>query len=129
VIHIYYSPSYVRASFPPELFNRILPTQEGRDIWNSGVYDEKSVQIKIKKDIYVVEIIEQNMTKGGGTGNSLLFLMNLARVHDTGRSFGYHPDPNASDGTAPENYLFGAHGVFVPSDGKIESAKSLYHAE
>jgi hypothetical protein len=129
IIHIYYHPHYVRAAFPPESIDFALPTQEAKDLWAKNVYDEKATYIKIKKNMYVVELIEQNMAKGGGTGNSLLFLMDTKRVHDVGRSFGYTPDPQKPGQLIAENYLFAAYGDFVESDGKIEEAKSIYLAE
>jgi hypothetical protein len=129
IIHVYYHPHYVRATFPPESIDFALPTQEAKDIWAKNVYDEKATYIKIKKSMYLVELIEQNMAKGGGTGNSLLFLMDTARVHDVGRSFGYTPDPQKPGQVIPENYLFAAYGDFVESDGEIEKAKSIYLAD
>jgi hypothetical protein len=128
IIHVYYHAHYVRGTFPPETVDFALPTQEAKDMWALNVYDEKSTCIKIKKNMYVVELIEQNMAKAGATGNSLLFLMDTARVHDVGRSFGYAVDPEKPGVISPENYLFSAYGDFVESDGVIEKARSIYRA-
>jgi hypothetical protein len=129
IIHVYYHAHYVRAAFPPESIDFALPTQEAKDIWAKNVYDEKATYIKIKTHRYLVELIEQNMAKGGGTGNSLLFLMDTARVHDVGRSFGYARDAKNPAIITAENYLFAAYGDFVESDGTIEKPKSIYLAE
>jgi hypothetical protein len=87
-------------------------------------YDEPTTYIKIKNGIYVVSVIEKNRSKRGDTGNSLLFLMDMVRVHDVGRSFGNTPP--SSGAVVPENYLFAAYGDFVYSDGVIESKKNVY---
>jgi hypothetical protein len=127
--HVYYHPNYVRAAFQPEMFAKVFPTPEARESWNPGgkhAYDEKATYIKIKENVYLVELVEQNMAKAGWTGNSLLFLMELDRVHDVGRSFGYVMDPQRPGETIAENYLFTGYGDFMPSDGIIEKAESIY---
>jgi hypothetical protein len=126
IIHVYYHPNYVRATFPPGIFEKVLPTPEARESWNKNTYDERAAYIKIKKNMYLVEIIEQNSAKAGWTGNSLLFLMDLERVHDVGRSFGNHRDPKDERKIVPENYMFAAYGDFVESDFSIEAGKSMY---
>ena len=51
----------------------------------------------------------------------MTFLIDTARLHDVGRSFGL-------GGTgAPENYLFCAIGKWEESDGKIENEPSYYY--
>jgi putative NADH-flavin reductase len=129
IIHVYYHSNYVRATFQPETFLKVFPTPESRESWNPGgkhAYDEKATYIKIKENVYLVELVEQNMAKAGWTGNSLLFLMELGRVHDVGRSFGYVMDPQRPGETISENYLFTGYGDFMPSDGTIEKAESIY---
>ena len=123
IIHVYYDPHYCRVTFPP---NRVLaaPPPESNEDWERFPYDEPAVYIKIKEGIYFVSIIEQNMSRRGLTGNSLLFLMDLVRVHDVGRSFGH---AGLKEGHVhPENYMFAAYGDFVYSDGELESKKNVY---
>jgi hypothetical protein len=129
IIHVYYHPNYIRATFPPErLPAGPPPSPEAMEEWLNNPYDEKAAYIKIKKNIYLVSAIEQNMSKRGLPGNSLLFLMDVARVHDVGRSFGHTGNTQAGDGIAPENYMFAAYGDFVKSDGTVESTKNPYLA-
>lgn len=124
IVHVYYNPNYIRATFLPgsRPFMRFTPEQQ--EEMERFPYDEPATYIKVKEGIYVVSVIEQNRSRRGGTGNSLLFLMDLVRVHDVGRSFGNTPPESGS--IQPENYLFSAYGDFVYSDGVIESRKSAY---
>ena len=124
IVHVYYSPHYIRATFLPGS-RTIRPTQ--REEMERWPYDEPTTYIKIKEGVYVVSVIEQNRARRGDTGNSLLFLMDLVRVHDVGRSFGHTPPSSGS--IDPENYLFAAYGDFVHSDGIIEAQKSVYREE
>ena len=124
IVHVYYNPHYIRATFLPgsRAFGQI--SAERREDMERYPYDEPTTYIKIKEGIYVVSVIEQNRSRRGGTGNSLLFLMDLVRVHDVGRSFGHTPPESGA--IQPENYLFSAYGDFVYSDGIIESKKNVY---
>jgi hypothetical protein len=127
IIHVYYHPNYIRATFnPAKLRNMPPPDPAAMEQWAQNPYDEKAVYIKIKRNIYLVSAIEQNMSKRGLPGNSLLFLMDVERVHDVGRSFGHAGNVGAGDKTKPENYLFAAYGDFVYSDGTVEATESVY---
>jgi putative NADH-flavin reductase len=127
IIHVYYSPHYIRADFPAGA----LPptTSEQAEEWEKNPYDEKATYIKIKRNMYALNIIEQNMSKRGEPGNCLFFLMDLERVHDVGRSFGHRTGGTTGGKWEPENYLFSAYGDFVASDGKIESQQRVYSPE
>ena len=127
IIHVYYSPYYVRGTFPPEALARLPPmTPEEAAAWAENPYDEKATYIKIKRNIYALSIIEQHMSKRGAPGNSLFFLMDLERVHDVGRSFGHRGNVGAGNKFEGENYMFAAYGDFVASDGTIEAQKNVY---
>jgi putative NADH-flavin reductase len=118
IMHVYYHPNYVRA---PVAIDVPEPVPEFIKQMKSGQgYDEPATYIKVKDWIYIVEINEQVSARRGHNGNSLLFLMNLKRLHDVGRSFGH------SGERKPENYLFSAFGKWVKSDGSIEAFESLY---
>jgi hypothetical protein len=119
IIHVYYDPYYIRADFLPG--ERPVMTREEEESWANNPYDEKASYIKVKRNMYALNILEQNMAKRGAVGNTLFMLMDLARLHDVGRSFGYAP----ATGKA-ENYLFSAFGEFVKSDGKLEAKESIY---
>ena len=119
IMHVYYHTSFVRASIAGNRAER-SPSPEEAELRAENPYDEPAVYIKVKDGIYIVSIIEQHMSRRGLTGNSLLFLMNLKRVHDVGRSFGLNKDRK------PENYLFSAFGKWVKSDGTIEALESKY---
>lgn len=124
IVHVYYSPNYIRVDFPPDRMPPVPTDPELREEMERYPYDEPTTYIKIKEGIYVVSVIEQHRSRRGDTGNSLLFLMDLVRVHDVGRSFGHTPP--SSGAIRPENYLFAAYGDFVYSDGIIESKKNVY---
>ncbi|GHV02314.1 hypothetical protein FACS189485_02410 [Spirochaetia bacterium] len=123
IIHVYYSTSYVRVTFPDGQAWGDGPPEAFLAEMERYPYDEKTVYVKIKDNIYLVSVCEQNMARRGLGGNSLVFLIDTERVHDIGRSFGV-------TGTAPEfmpeNYIFGAYGDFVHSDGILEAKKRVY---
>ncbi len=125
IVHVYYSPNYIRATFLPgtRMASRVI-TPEEREEMERFPYDEPTTYIKVKEGIYIVSVIEQHRSMRGDTGNTLLFLMDLKRVHDVGMSFGNTPP--RSGAIQPENYFFAAYGDFVYSDGVIESQKSVY---
>jgi hypothetical protein len=128
IIHVYYSPHNIRITFPPfPAAARSGPPpapedlpEDARDFMENS-YEEPTVYIKIKRNIYVINSVEKHKAMRGLSGNSMLFLMDVERVHDVGRSFGH-----GGDHVTPENYLFGAYGDWAYSDGKIEAEKSRY---
>lgn len=125
IVHVYYNPHYIRATFLPGTRMALRPiTPEEREERERFPYDEPTTYIKVKEGIYIVSVIEQNRSKRGDTGNTLLFLMDLVHVHDVGMSFGHTPP--SSGAIKPENYFFAAYGDFVYSDGVIESQKNVY---
>lgn len=125
IVHVYYNPHYIRATFLPGTRMALRPiTPEEREERERFPYDEPTTYIKVKEGIYIVSVIEQNRSKRGDTGNTLLFLMDLVHVHDVGMSFGHTPP--SSGAIKPENYFFAAYGDFVYSDGVIESQKNIY---
>jgi uncharacterized protein len=125
LVHVYYSPNYIRATFAPGRKPPEPATPEEREDWEKHPYDEPAAYIKIKEGIYVISVLEQRRAFRGDTGNSLLFLMDMIRVHDVGRSFGHGPIRNGKAET--ENYLFAAYGDFVYSDGVLEARPSVYN--
>jgi hypothetical protein len=123
IIHVYYSTDYIRATFPAKPGTPPPPPEVMEEL-EKYPYDEKAFYIKIKENIYLVSATEQNMSKRGLPGNSMVFLMDTARVHDVGRSFGLNTQVDNLE--TPENYIFGAYGDFVYSDGVIEAKKNPY---
>ncbi|MDR0400857.1 MAG: MoaF N-terminal domain-containing protein [Treponema sp.] len=126
IIHVYYSSDAIRITFPPEVLRMMRETPVEKlvpDAYDYVVngYDEPTRYIKIKEKIYLVNSCEQHKGMRALSGNSMLFLMDIERVHDVGRSFGY-----AGDHKTPENYMFAAHGEFVYSDGGVETHESPY---
>jgi putative NADH-flavin reductase len=126
IIHCYYHPNYVRATFDPSMIDRLPPAPpEDEEAWKKNPYDEKAVYVKIRDGLYVVSFVEQSMSRRGKVGNSLLFLMDTDRLHDVGRSFG-HSGQFGGQGYLPENYLFGAYGEFVPAGDGLENDPPYY---
>ncbi len=119
ITHVYFSADYHRLTFPAGPLSGV-PESEWLDMLRREPYDEKADQITIKDGLYLFSCMEQNKAKRGQTGNSMVFLIDTRRVHDVGRSFGRSGVWNGQD-YEKENYLFGAFGEFVPSDGVVES--------
>jgi hypothetical protein len=126
IIHVYYSSEAIRITFPQGMLKMMRETPveklppDAYDYVANG-YDEPTKYIKIKEKIYLINTCEQHKGMRALSGNSMLFLMDIERVHDIGRSFGY-----AGDHKTPENYMFAAHGEFVYSDGGVETHESPY---
>ncbi|MDR1262288.1 MAG: molybdenum cofactor biosynthesis F family protein [Oscillospiraceae bacterium] len=125
IVHIYYCADYCRVMMPPGVKWGDIPAADFNAMLEGKPYDEKAAYIKIKENLYLVSVVEQNMAKTGFTGNSLLFLIDTHRVHDVGRSFG-HTGYGTPEGVRSENYIFGAFGDFVESDGYWEAKPNIY---
>ena len=124
IIHVYYCTDYCRITFPEGRAWGSMSREEFQEMLDLEPYDEKAAYIKIKDGLYLVSVMEQNMSRRGFTGNSLLFLIDTVRVHDVGRSFGH---AGLREGKVrPENYIFGAFGDFVYSDGVLEAKPNVY---
>jgi putative NADH-flavin reductase len=124
IIHVYYATDYMRVKMPDGKGWAGADPLDWEEMMEREPYDEPAAFIKIKNGLYVVSCNEQNMSTRGWTGNSLLFLIDTQRVHDVGRSFG-HAGMEVRK-VHPENYLFGAFGEFVESDGVLESQPNRY---
>ena len=119
IVHVYYATDYIRVTMPEGKGWERYGQEECNEMLEREPYDEPAAYIKIKQGLYLVSCLEKNIACRGGTGCSLLFLIDSVRVHDVGRSFG---NVGLNEGHVhPENYLFGAFGEFVPSDGILES--------
>lgn len=125
IVHVYYHPNYMRVTFDPADNPPRNPEAEAEMARNP--YDEKTWYIKIKDGVYLVNCSEQNMSRRGLTGNSMMFLEDLKRMHDVGRSFGHATD-KMTGVIHGENYIFGAYGKWVESDGTVESLTNVYVA-
>jgi len=111
VVHVYASERYYRLTQTREGMEKLRT--EKPDVYErlskrnvDTIYEEPCNMIKIKDGIYVFEVNEEMGNRERGTGNDLFFLMNLKRMHDVGRSFGYN------EAGQPENYTFGAFGEY-----------------
>lgn len=114
VMHVYFDANYIRVGDGPD------PDSPMAVAMRENPYDERCHYIKIKKNIYLLSFLEDNLTYRGKTGNNMLILANMARLHDVGRSFGLGLTG------APENYMFAAIGTWEESDGSVESRPSKY---
>ena len=128
IIHVYSSERYYRVAFSPRRIQSMIEQMkaEGRELppppadANRGVYEDYADYIKIKDGLYLVSLLETQLCRSRGHGNSLLFLMNLKEMHDVGRSFG------TNDAGGDENYLFGAFGEDYDA-GETLARKSTYY--
>ncbi len=111
VVHVYASERYYRLTQTREGMEKLKT--EKPDVYErlskrnvETIYEEPCHMIKIKDGIYVFEANEEMANRERGSGNDLFFLMNLNRMHDVGRSFGYNAEG------LPENYTYGAFGEY-----------------
>jgi len=124
VVHVYSSERYYRLTMLPEDIERMKaanPQAYERMLGSSQVYEEPSDYIKIKDGIYVFNMIEEMAARGERKqGNNLLFLMNLNRMYDVGRSYGHNGEGN------PENYTYGAYGMYFDASDTLEKRSTAY---
>ncbi len=121
VIHIYSSERYYRLALPESFIEKMkasgTPMPEG-EAQEGHFFEEPASYIKIKDGIYLFAFVEELMARERGSGNSMLFVINMDRLHDVGRSFGYNAEGNQ------ENYTFGAYGE--PEPHPMVDAESIY---
>ena len=115
VVHVYYSERYYRLTQTREGMERLKV--EKPDVYEmlskrniDTILEDPCSWIKIKDGIYVFVVNEETMNRQRGSGNNLIFLMNLNRMHDVGRSFGHNWEG------LPENYTYGAFGEYYDAD-------------
>lgn len=119
VTHAYYHPNYYRmGAMDPSRAAMFTPEQLAERRANPT--DEPSQYVKIKENLYLFNFIETTHFLRGRNGNNMTFLIDTARLHDVGRSFGL------GQGGLPENYCFSAIGKWQESDGAVENAPSAY---
>ena len=126
VIHIYASEHYYRLATAADVIARMdpdsAPARNRRSFADRGiVYEEPSDYIKIKDGLYVFSMTEYHMCISRPSGGSnLLFLMDLNRLIDVGRAFGWSRDNN------PENYTYSAFGQYVDATPYLEKDSTYY---
>ncbi len=126
VVHIYSSERYYRLTLPQEEIDKRPPPPPGagpmRNIfaYDQVVYEEPCDYVKIKDGVYVFNMVETFLNRLLGQGNNLLFLMNLNRMYDVGRSFGYNSAKN------PENYTYGAYGQYYDASEILAKPSTEY---
>lgn len=113
VTHVYYNANYIRATLGRS--TEILAGSGGE-----FPYEEPCYYVKLKERLYIVSFLESNMTFRGLIGDNVLVVVDTARMHDVGRSFGLNQQH------LPENYMLSAIGCWMESDGSIESQPSKY---
>ncbi|MBP1555592.1 MAG: MoaF N-terminal domain-containing protein [Oscillospiraceae bacterium] len=126
IAHVYQSERFYRVAFTPRALERIrrnspdmMAGSDGRPAVQS-IYEDYADYIKIRDGLYAVNLMETNLCRRVGHGNSLLFLMNLNELHDCGRSFG-----SSVDGL-DENYTFGAFGAWYDAT-REKQIPSMYY--
>lgn len=109
VVHVYVSSHYYRLSQSKEALARLKEVNPVlyEHITNpERVYEEPCDYIKIKDGIYLFSMTEFMANRDRNEGNNMLFVMDLNRMHDVGRSFGHN------EREEPENYTYGAYGEY-----------------
>ncbi len=124
-VHVYSSERYYRLTVTEEMLERVKrdnPDEYGfLSTRNQETIDEEPVSmIKVKEGIFIFGANEEMLFRTRGTGNNLLFLMNLNRMYDVGRSFGYNAEGN------PENYTFGAFGKYYDASELLARDSTEY---
>lgn len=128
-VHIYISENYYRAwalqrppvtgDLSPEQLLRKKADEEREMKW---LYEEPFRCVKIKDNFYLCSGIEENMNKLDNSigGNNLLFLCNLSKGFDVGRTFCLNAEQQ------PESGLFISSGCFYEDDLEVEHLPSPY---
>ena len=128
IAHVYFSERYYRVAFTPRAIERSIrnnpqmmnPGSGERPPRPTAAYEDYMDAVKIRDGLYAVSLVETNLCRRNGHGNSLFFLMNLREMHDVGRSFGTNGD------WEDENYTFGAFGTWY--DAKtVKEMPSMYY--
>ena len=85
------------------------------------VHEDPSDYVKIKDGLYVFSLIEEMGARSERKkGNNLLFLMNLKRMYDVGRSYGHN------DVGEEENYTYGAYGEYHDSSETLRAKSTEF---
>jgi hypothetical protein len=129
IAHVYWSERYYRVAFTPRALERI---RKNNPQMMAGGGDQKKYEapkeayedymdtVKIRDGLYAVSLLETNLCRRNGHGNSLFFLMNLKEMHDVGRSFGTNGDGE------DENYTFGAFGAWFDAK-EVREMPGMYY--
>ncbi len=119
--HVYGDSLYIRVADPPAG----TPLAEA---FRNHPYDERSIIIKIKKNLYLYSFLESNTTYNGHIGNNLVILTDISRTHDIGRSFGSrgNGNPMIAGDLEPENYMYSGIARWEESNGDEERRPSMY---
>lgn len=126
IAHVYQSERLYRVAFTPRALERVRRNSPdmmaGADTRPpaQGIYEDYADYIKIRDGLYAVNLMETNLCRRVGHGNSLFFLMNLKELHDVGRSFG-----TSVDGL-DENYTFGAFGAWYDAEKDMKRPSMYY---
>ena len=124
IAHVYQSERYYRVAFTPRALERIRRNNPqmtaGSDTLPKEAYEDYAAYVKIRDGLYAVSLLETNLCRMNGHGNSLFFLMNLKEMHDVGRSFGTNGDGE------DENYTFGAFGAWFDAKDVMELPGRFY---
>ncbi len=133
IAHVYQTERYYRVAFTPRALERIRKNnpammaggtdEEGKPKKYEppkAAYEDYMSAVKIRDGLYAVSLLETNLCRRNGHGNSLFFLMNLKEMHDVGRSFGTNGEGE------DENYTFGAFGAWYDASGVMEMPGMYY---
>ena len=126
IAHIYQNERLYRVAFTPRAIERSLRNSPemlaGADKMppRQEIYEDYGDFVKIRDGVYAVNILETNLCRRVGHGNSLFFLMNLNEMHDAGRSFGTNMDGE------DENYTFGAFGTWYDATEEMNRPSMYY---
>jgi hypothetical protein len=127
--HLYYCADFYRLGVDPD-----TEDTGGYEAFGEYLYemmpgtDEPTTYIKIKEDMYLTSLIEQNMERVVGAriqyrSDSLCFLQNYHRMYQVGRAFGTLTTP---EGDKSINVMLGAYGKLREVDDHQMSAPNPF---
>ena len=123
VVHVYVSAHYYRLTQTREalaLLKERNPVLYEHISNPERVYEEPCEYIKIKDGLYLFCMTEFMANRDRNEGNNMLFVMDLNRMHDVGRSFGHNEREEG------ENYTYGAYGEYYDASEVLALKSTEY---
>jgi len=127
--HIYQNEKYYRIrtvkkadTDPPASVEALETLAKNNKRVEELLFEEPARYVKIKKDIYLLSFVEENINKVDNLrgGNNMIILINADKGFDCARTFSLNAEQK------PEGGMFIAYGEFIDEDIPQEHLKSPY---